>query len=615
MPRLTTKDFYGSVINYNGRWDLGAYSDTSNYIWQDTTKLLFGQKRYAYTTTDVYIYDSLIYKLQIDSIMRNARLLYVFGGPDTAISRRSLKLEDTLLITTGTITHTAYKGWQSIDRNGFLTVPINPGYVENAPITAGSSSWGILITTNSSVGSYDISAGNGTKSRVFIRTRDTATALNNYVRATLNNWSFGPAVNLTDSTSKGFTLINRIGNDDTIEVYKNGIKIYQLKDVVVDLTDSGDIDIGGYATTGAPGPSGRMYNALWYGAGLTYSQQYKLNEHLKWYYWRVGQPITAAPLPDASPVSYASNLNYILFTYTPVLKENDTLKMYYFTIDSTVAENTVYYRRISTNYGTSWVNNTTVTLTGVARDAIFRQPDNQYRMFYHRNVSPGFRIKPTNVSTNGGLTFDSSSYTLYKGTNTDANKIVGEDIGVFYNSDSSKYYIYFRPYPSNQTTDGNSFRKIGLAKTSDFSTYTYNGIILPVDSTQFFNTNSRDYRKTFYNMSVFKTASNEWWGIVNMLKLEDYQWPGSIGTLEPELVFSRNGETWHRTNDSLAFIPRPTNINQLFVLPTVVNDQVWFYGSTHQPKHGQDDLINQNFVMVRYRITIADLRKYIPRGI
>lgn len=38
--------------------------------------------------------------------MRNARLLYILGGPDASISLRSLKLEDTAATTSGTVTFT-----------------------------------------------------------------------------------------------------------------------------------------------------------------------------------------------------------------------------------------------------------------------------------------------------------------------------------------------------------------------------------------------------------------------------------------------------------------------------------------------------------------------------
>jgi hypothetical protein len=623
LPTRGTTDYFGTVLPNNGRYDIGAYEDTSAFKWQDTTRLYIGQSTSVYTTTDLQIYDSLIYKLQVDSLMRNARLLYILGGPDASISLRSLKLEDTAATTSGTVTFTPYVGMQGNGTTGFINTNIWASST-NAVFDSTATSIGALIRDNYAGNVYDIGAYSTTLGTTYL-TLESRHSLN---RFRLDISSNNPGVNyeiLADSSSKGFFLGNRIGSNDTVKFYKNGIFLKQAKITLVGLPRY-FMTIGAirYGVTGGSAFSPRQYAAMWYGNGLTYSQQYNLNEHLKWFYYRVGQPITAAPLPDASPLTLSANTNrsHILFTYTPVLKENDTLKMYYVELDSIGRE--TYYRIISTNSGTSWINATTIDLVtpGLARDAIIRDPSNAgiYRMLYHKLVSgSGWRIYPA-TSTDKGVTFtkQSDGISIYRQTPIDSTAI-GEDVSLIYNTDSSLYYVYFRPYRSNDIPypEMSFFRKIALRKTSTFTSYTnYYKIILPVDSTLFFKSTSKDYRKSFYNMTAFKTASNEWWGIVNTLTHDNYPTDsGKYGIVNNELIFSRDGQTWHRTNDTNAFIPRPTNINQLFMYGTVITDQVWFYGFAHKPKHGYEDLLNERFKVLRYRMTIADLRKYIPQGI
>lgn len=567
--------------------------------------------------------------------MRNARLLYVFGGPDTLISLRSLKLEDTVATRSGRSTiFTPYVGIKNSTSNdsGFINTNIWASS-SNGITTASNALIGVLIRNNTAENAYDIGAYKAPPDSAYFTlvSRNTSNMFSAYMN---NFYTYSIGINLPDSTSKGFFFVNRPNSDDTIYMYKNGIKLLQSKKLSRALP-AYFITIGTirYAGTGASPFSTRQYAAMWYGAGLTYTQQYNLNEHLKWFYWRVGQPITATPLPDASPV-FASDTtggltkdNNILFTYTPIMKENDTLKMYYWAFGSYDTSAVRYYRMISTNFGTSWINQSIVTITGLARDAIIRDPSNagNYRMLYHKrqgdpvhNDLKGYKIIPA-TSTNQGLTFTGTSDdTLYKVSNTALEKVVGEDVSMMYDTDSSKYNIYFRPFTSGITDGtGNGFRKIALSKTTNFDTYTYYNTILPVDTNNFSKSTSKDYRKSFYSMTVFKTAPNEWWGLANVMTHHD--WPNNdadTGVVDVELVFSRNGIQWHRTNDTNVFIPRFTNVKQLFAYGTVVNDQIQIYGFYDIQYHGDHTARGANkWVIRRYKITIADLRKYIPRGI
>lgn len=100
-----------------------------------------------------------------------------------------------------------------------------------------------------------------------------------------------------------------------------------------------------------------------------------------------------------------------------------------------VNNNAAVYKIYQSTNGTSWTSPQTVTFPE-KRDAIIKV-GSVWRMGYHRLASqgyPNYRFW-TAISTNG-RDFVQDQASLFN---------CGEDISLFYNTDSSKYYSYLRP--------------------------------------------------------------------------------------------------------------------------------------------------------------------------
>lgn len=613
---LGTKDFYGSNLKLNNKYDLGAYEDTASYVWQDTTKYWTGAITRHFNTDTLVFYDSLILRLQQDSIMRDTRLLYMFYAPDTALAYRSLKLEDTLATKSGGLTFSPYSGITNV-RSSNSALRINLlATSTNGIYTAADNAIAILITNNTIEPGIDVGAFN--TNYWYLRSRDSV--LYNNFRGTFNDVNFSPSVLLQDSSSKGLFMLNRINSGDTIKMFKNGLLLSRWVSTAVALPNN-EISIGGIAF-GAPGTisgnTSRNYASFWSGKGLSNFRQAKLNEHLNWFMTRIGKTIATEPYRDATAIKSNTNARIMWYPYTPISNyNNDTLKMFYLDTNT---------RKIARSLdGITWTTQATLptdTNYATVYETMIKENGSSttYRMFQHYWEPGNARPSHTRVykSTDMGIHFSKTdTTTIFVGS----SNVTGEDIGgVIYNSDSSKYNIYIRPYaPDGTHTAYGTLRKIGLIKTSNFTTFSSSyKIILPADTTQYTRTSSRDYHKSFYDMSVIKTANNEWWGFVNVLTIDDgfldvdqvAPYAANDNIIEPQLVFSKDGDNWVRCNDSLAIITRRYGRKQLLVLPTIVGNEIWLYSIEKNSRHTTTDDGNAYWEIWRYRISIGDLRKY-----
>lgn len=617
---LGTNDFYGSTLKINNKYDLGAYEDTASYKWQDTTKLWTGDITKHFNTDTLVYYDSLILRLQQDSIMRNTRLLYMFYSPDTALAYRSLKLEDTLATKSGGLTFTSYGGITTDSlNNGVLNTNMKATSTDGI-YTNANGGIGILITNNSNAAGTDVGAYSGGE-YWWLSSKHYGNLTTIYFNSA-NLFAFANP----DSTSKGFYFTQkRTESNDTTLLYKNGIKttgvVRSLDTIPNYFIVIGGIRYGGTSVSQASIPPSRNYASFWSGAGLSDYRQAKLNEHLQWFMARIGKPIQTQALRDASAIK-ASTGGYIMMGYTPVSNyNNDTLKLYYYrTSDSK------YIMARSTN-GITFTDKDTITGGPATPETILKLngSSTDYRMLKHVGFGGEIYHQVVYRSSNGGKTFSNTdTNTIFIGS----SNVTGEDHGMVYNPDSNKYNIYLRPIgPKDLSGSGfgewGPFRKISLIKTSDFLTFSSSyKPQLPVDTNQYYRSTSKDYHKAFYSMSVVKTASDEWWGFVNVLKVDDSTrdvydqgnpgggWEKATdNTIEIQLVYSKDGENWIRCNDTLAVIPLYGTIKQIFGTPTIVGNEIWIYTMNTNTRHVSYQPAG-TWDLWRYRISIGELRKF-----
>ena len=192
----------------------------------------------------------------------------------------------------------------------------------------------------------------------------------------------------------------------------------------------------------------------------------------------------------------------------------------------------------------------------------------------------------------------------------------GEDMSFMLNNDS--FYCYIRPDAPRE----DPLRKIGLMRSADFTNWSPVKTILWIDSADYNNVNSPDFRKQYYNMSVFRNGA-DWWGLANIYRVGDAgfdveQYPpysGDEQTIETQLLYSKDGINWMRTNNRQAFIPRSPGIMEVFGLPTVDNNTLWIYTIESERRHTNYEYENINgrwFGIWRYSISLNDLNTWKP---
>lgn len=328
-----------------------------------------------------------------------------------------------------------------------------------------------------------------------------------------------------------------------------------------------------------------------------------------------------APLKDLTAIRahIGSGAGYLLRPYNPpqYTFAGDSLRMYMQIADSSKV-------RISKSVdGINWTaNGREISVPSPFADSLIESTIREngsathwwgLRHYYDTNtVSLGnksYFYKIQN-STDDGVTWTGTPDTL-----SDGSKWFGEDHTSFYHPDSNKYYLLLRRESSQFTLN----RKISLVKTSDFVTFTPRTLIVPADSTNYDNVNSKDYRKTFYFGSMFTTGAGEYWILATIYKIdadEDETGQALIDTAGTdnctwtELLFSEDGDNWKRTNDTNAFIPLNNGYRQIYGLPTVFGDSLFIYTFEAKERHILAE--SDHFDIWRYRISLADLRAYKP---
>ena len=316
----------------------------------------------------------------------------------------------------------------------------------------------------------------------------------------------------------------------------------------------------------------------------------------------------------------------------------DTFKFYY--LISNPNDINSYSKRFlarSTDYGITWTDTQRV-YTDSTYESIVKNPDTA-RMYMgyvdwriENDTNKSFLF--SHYSTDGGFNFINKSKVME----------LGEDKSFIWNEDEGKYWGYVRPYAVKNECCNDRFRpcpdgvrKIALMKNGDYfgssSYWSARTIIAEVDTNEYINVDSPDYRTQMYYMQVFRSG-DDWWGLVGMYRIGNdegalnpfpYEYPEY--TTDVELMWSDDGEKWYRTNNRQPFIALHDSINSIYTVGTVVGDSVYFYSSESTILHatylsnkcyGYLDSINffgKYFNIFLYKMSIEKLNEWRPPSV
>ena len=278
----------------------------------------------------------------------------------------------------------------------------------------------------------------------------------------------------------------------------------------------------------------------------------------------------------------------------------DTFKMYYLRVIKGVKVRRYLAR--STDYGITWTDTQLVVVQDTLRqwESIIKKPDSvNYFMAFNKWINQKSFMN-SSISTNGGFNF----------LNNDSVMELGEDKSFIWNAEENEFWGYVRPYniepsccfgndPPTCISHGSGVRKIALMKNGQYfansGDWTARNIILEVDTNDYLNSASPDFRTQIYYMQVFRNGK-DWWGLIGMYRVgdnggENNPYPSFSNTLQytvdVELVWSDDGENWCRTNNRQPFLPLHDSIKQIFAVGTVVQDSVYFYSIESTLHHSQ----------------------------
>jgi len=282
-------------------------------------------------------------------------------------------------------------------------------------------------------------------------------------------------------------------------------------------------------------------------------------------------------------IPHTGNGNILFFLYMPMqyydFVGQDTFKLYYYN----VGRDRRYLAR-STNFGITWTDTQFVSVTDSKRlyEAVIKNPniDTLYMAYVRWDTTGLISYMNKAISTNGGFTFADTGRVM----------TLGEDKSFIWNEDTDEYWGYVRPRniePSCNLSSGNGVRKIALMKNSQYfgnsSQWSARNVIVEIDTTEYINSGSPDYRTQTYYMQVFRSGS-DWWGLVGMYRVGNnggennlYPFTHPEYTSDVELMWSDDGEDWYRTNNRLPFIALHDSINTIYSVGTVVGDSVYIY--------------------------------------
>ncbi|HOD49309.1 MAG TPA: hypothetical protein PKY01_08785 [Candidatus Hydrogenedentes bacterium] len=171
----------------------------------------------------------------------------------------------------------------------------------------------------------------------------------------------------------------------------------------------------------------------------------------------------------------------------------------------------------------------------------------------------------------------------------------GDTCTLAYDPDTRQYFAFHK---LSHEYRGETRRLVYLAVSKDMQTWTEPELVMAPDEADDRQTRAEGGRCShFYNMSAFRYGS-QWLGLVTHFR---YMGPPSVsgpeqsgqdGPIDVQLVHSRDGRHWNRSEDRSPVIPNgPYDYDAGCILgvanqPIVTGDEVWMYYSAITTTHG-----------------------------
>ncbi|MCC6680774.1 MAG: hypothetical protein IT445_07715 [Phycisphaeraceae bacterium] len=160
------------------------------------------------------------------------------------------------------------------------------------------------------------------------------------------------------------------------------------------------------------------------------------------------------------------------------------------------------------------------------------------------------------------------------------------------------YYVYIRPYlPKFFPKDNTQKRLVAVITSPDFVNWSEPKLIIEPDRVDDAWVNDEVQRTEFYGMSGFPYGS-QYLGLLPVFRITTIQEKTEPlmsryeGPIDAQLVFSRDGLTWHRTEDRTPVIPTGPHaydagcIMNVSSKPVIFNDQIYYYYTALSTTHG-----------------------------
>ncbi len=160
------------------------------------------------------------------------------------------------------------------------------------------------------------------------------------------------------------------------------------------------------------------------------------------------------------------------------------------------------------------------------------------------------------------------------------------------------YYVYIRPYlPKFFPKDNKEKRLVAVITSPDFVNWSEPKIIVEPDRVDDAWVNDEVQRTEFYGMSGFPYGS-QYLGLLPVFRITTIQEKTEPlmsryeGPIDAQLVFGRDGLTWHRTADRTAVIPNGPYaydagcIMNVSSAPVIYDDEIYYYYTALSTTHG-----------------------------
>jgi len=161
------------------------------------------------------------------------------------------------------------------------------------------------------------------------------------------------------------------------------------------------------------------------------------------------------------------------------------------------------------------------------------------------------------------------------------------------------YYVYIRPFLPRFFPGGNNKLKrlVAVTTSRDFVNWSEPKVIIEPDRTDDQWVGDEVQRTEFYGMSGF-AYGNQYLGLLPVFRItaiQDKTHPTMSryeGPIDAQLVFSRDGLTWHRTEERKAVIPTGPHpydagcIMNVASTPVIYNDEIYYYYTGLTTTHG-----------------------------